>query len=190
MFKFCLISFVSGTRGAYLGHQLYSRYPELFSIQGLKNPRLRFIENYDIWHNWIPHFAEEIYYNHPDLHLANLFDSPLAQKLDKSKYNIILTHCYTDQELTKLYDALSGHTVKTLQITYDQQDEAEIFSRVETIFPNIGIQLTQDFPKYFKKLLSTNRNNMASNTIPVLFSDLKDSKNAPLLDFILPHFEI
>jgi hypothetical protein len=187
MYKFCIISFVSGTRGAYLGYQLYSRYPELFSVQKVYDNKP--IDN-NHWHIFEPHFSEEIFRCHPNLILSKLFDSKAAQLLDKTKYNIILTHCYQDEELAPIYEALANHEVKTLQISFFEDDKESIMDRVLDIFPTFKIKTEEDFILFFNSILDSNCGYQASGSIPIKLSELKDEKDPINLGNILQYFKL
>ena len=189
MYKFCIISFCSGTRGAYLGSQLLTNYPDYFSVkQSYKNEPI-FYNEYDMWHHYTPHFAQQIFYSDPNVQLENLFDSDAVQYLDKTKYNIILTHLYTEDELSKLHTALAGHETKIIQILFTAQDITGIVDRLLSIFPKFGIDTSGNFVNY----MSDHHNNsyrcaFVNPTATIQFSELKDYKNPPNLENIVKHF--
>jgi hypothetical protein len=188
-YKFCIISFVAGSRGAYLGYQLYHQYPNYFSIAGEHTKGPNYYNQYDTWHIYRPHFQSEIFFSHPNLKLENLFSTKSAAYLDKTKYNIILTHLYTDKELAKLYDALVGHTVKTIQILVDKDDIAEVHDRVIEIFLNYGHPITTDLKNILLGDITLASTYTASSSVATTtYSKLRDYKNPPDLKSIITHF--
>ena len=186
-YKFCIISYVAGSRGAFLGYQLFTQYPELFSIESppYKNGPM-IIENYDTWHTYGPYFSAEILESHPRLTLKNIFDSPSAEKLDKEKYNIILTHHYNNDELQPLRQVLEGHTVVTLQITFDSQSQQEIFYRSFAAATKFGHNTDTSWQNSHRRTIENSC--LANNTIPVPLAILKDHSNPPDLTNILENF--
>jgi hypothetical protein len=192
-YKFCVISFLSGTRGAFLGYQLCKQYPNLFSSKPVIDNGPRFYDNHDTWHVcFSPHFDQEIFNVHPRLKLENLFDTPATQLLSRTKYNVILTHLYVQDDLKKLYDALAGHVVNTIQIVFDDNDKQSIVDRVASIFPNFRIKIPNmsEFKQSFLAQLGTVCNYRNPTAISVNFSDIKDYKNPPDLTDILEHFKL
>jgi hypothetical protein len=190
VYKFCIISFVSGSRGAFLGHQLWLQHPELFSIRPGATNEPTYHGHYDTWHIYEPYFSDEIFVSHPNLKLENLFESSSAQFLDNTKYNIILTHCYTNEELAPLYEALAGHEIKTIQVTFNEDDKAKIIERILTIFPKQGIRINHKFTPHFQEYLDSVESTKINNAIPVEFALINDYSNIPNLDNITENFKL
>ena len=190
MYKFCIISFCSGTRGAYLGHQLLTNYPDYFSVRkNYKKNDPVYYNEYDTWHTYVPHFEQPVFFSYPDVQLENLFDSDTVQHLDKIKYNIILTHLYTDAELSRLCTALAGHEIKTVQILFEPQDKTKIINRLLAVFPNMGIDTGGTFLNYMLDHLDNAYQHKFNNpTATIQFSELIDYRMPPNLENIVKHF--
>lgn len=189
-YKFCLISYIAGSRGSFLGHQLWWQHPTIFSIKEWPIPNPELIKNYDTWHTYTPHFAKEIFFPHPVLHLDNLFDAENVASLDKNKYNIVITHQYTNKQLEPIYQALSRHTVKTLQIWFEDQDKARIFDRAVSAATHFGHDTSSQWKAAFLKYVI--QSSRADNVIPVPLAALNtwDKKTSTDLTFLMEHFKL
>jgi hypothetical protein len=188
-YKFCVISYIAGSRGAFLGHQLFSRYPETFSVQsGSVRAIPTIIGEYDTWHIYDPHFCNEVFYCHPNYKLDNLFETDAAKKLDKTKYNIIVTHHYTAESLEPLKQALIDHDVKILQIIFEETDHQTMFDRAYTAASSFGHDTNKHWQRSYKaRELTASRD---PDAIPVPLAILKDYKNPPDLTNILENFKL
>lgn len=119
--KICLISFASGSMGAKLGYFLFKKYPEIFSI-------------YDYW-NGLPGKTYHIY----NPHLAFLWHNPEVpysitntkeyKKLNKTKWNIVLTHNYTANDLQIIKNLIPDDELKIIKIVYQKNEIEEIVKR-------------------------------------------------------------
>jgi hypothetical protein len=189
-YKFCIISYIAGSRGSFLGYQLWQQYPTLFSLKKPPIDDTNWIENYDTWHTYTPHFANELFFSHPVLHLDNLFNAENLSHLHKNKYNIIVTHQYTDEELEPIHQALSGHTVKTLQVWFEELDKQRIFDRAVAAATHFGHNTGSKWKAAFLKHVIQSKR--ASNVIPVPLAILKNwDKQIPTdLTFLMEHFKL
>lgn len=189
-YKFCLISYIAGSRGSFLGYQLWQQYPELFSLKKPPIDGTAWIEKYDTWHTYTPHLADELFFSHPTLNLDNLFSDKNVAYLDKNKYNIVVTHKYTDKELAPIHQALAGHTVKTLQVWFEEEDNAKIFDRAVAAATHFGHDTGSQWKAAFLKYVI--QSPRANNVIPVPLATLKEwDKQKPTdLTFLMEHFKL
>ena len=189
-YKFCIISYIAGSRGSFLGYQLWQQYRQTFSLKKSPIDGTDWIENYDTWHTYTPHFASEVFFSHPALHLDNLFNDENVAYLDKNKYNIVVTHKYTSKELAPIQQALAGHTVKTLQIWFEESDKAKIFDRAVAAATHFGHDTSSQWKAAFLKYVIESPR--ADGVIPVPLEILKtwDRKTPTDLTFLMEHFKL
>lgn len=187
-YKFCLISFHAGSRGAFLGKELWQQYPQLFQLRKppVRNEPLTY-NGFTSWHTYNAFFANEIFYSHPKLNFTNLLESEDAQFLDKHKYNIVLVHHYDQRPLRRIQNNLSGHTVKTIQIVFDQEDILDIHHRGCSAPASFGHPVDEHWKTVYLETLQTAK--PVENAIYVDYKLLKDDAVAPDLSDVLTHLQ-
>jgi hypothetical protein len=154
-YKFLVIAYISGCKGHYLGLTLSSLFPEncgMYKIlpQFLKSK----LGKNRYYHNAIPYFFEIL---HSPLENKTITEQELIQHdsysaLDKNKFNVVMTHTYSDTDLIKLKQVL-GKNTKIIKIVFEENDVDKFVDRFIDIYEGLSIPNKQvidyvEFRKY------------------------------------------
>ncbi len=157
--------------GAKLGYILYKNYPHIFSID-------KFYKNNPPTNNY------HIYKPHLDFlwfppSLANIIiDSNQYNKLDKLKWNIVLTHLYSVPELETLKEMFPHDKLKIIKITYELTEIEDIVKRFMEV-TNRNEDIT-----YPCSMMRKNLDNGIGDAFRIPFISLKDTQNLDLSNLV------